>query len=379
MYKYKVFKKRLKKMINYLSIKDNKRDIALDIVRILAIICVIICHCTESIYSVNQDEWNTISILSGTFRTVAFTLGRLGVPLFLFITGALVLKKKIDSDDDVMRFYRKNLMPLLIVSEIWIVIYNIYMSLAWDMEFSFELLVKQMAFLELTPMNHFWYIPTIIGFYLVIPFISKILKTFSIKTLRIPLIIAIFISFIIPTINIVLSIFKVGESYSSELDYTFLGGFLGIYVILGYLIKNGLLKCIKNWFITLIGMISFILLVVIQIISFNHGVGYKTWYDSFFILIASVAIFEFINRIEFKNINILNRVITYLSKITFGVFLIHTIVIKEIRRLLIDNANINKSFKVIILSIIVYVVSVLIIYLFSRIKYVGKKVFLIKD
>ena len=38
------------------------------------------------------------------FRIIFFTVGRLGVPIFLFLTGALTLKKQIDTDEDVLKF-----------------------------------------------------------------------------------------------------------------------------------------------------------------------------------------------------------------------------------------------------------------------------------
>lgn len=63
---------------------------------------------------------------SQIFRITFFTIGRLGVPIFLFLTGALTLKKQIDTDEDVLKFYKKNLIPLLITIEIWNVFYNLF-------------------------------------------------------------------------------------------------------------------------------------------------------------------------------------------------------------------------------------------------------------
>ncbi len=43
----------------------------------------------------------------------------LGVPLFLMISGALLLEKRIKDENDIRRFYRHNLLGLVITSEIW--------------------------------------------------------------------------------------------------------------------------------------------------------------------------------------------------------------------------------------------------------------------
>lgn len=50
------------------------------------------------IYKMNLQEWNLISLNAKIFKTIIFTLGRMGVPLFLFLTGYLLLNRKYDND-----------------------------------------------------------------------------------------------------------------------------------------------------------------------------------------------------------------------------------------------------------------------------------------
>ena len=63
-----------------------------DIARTFAILCVVLCHSVEAAYS--NVAYKQLSNISQIFRIVFFTLGRLGVPIFLFLTGALILKSK---------------------------------------------------------------------------------------------------------------------------------------------------------------------------------------------------------------------------------------------------------------------------------------------
>lgn len=49
-------------------------------------------------------------------HSALFALGRFGVPLFLYLTGRLVLSKLVDTNDDAFAFYKRKLLPLVTAS-----------------------------------------------------------------------------------------------------------------------------------------------------------------------------------------------------------------------------------------------------------------------
>ncbi len=104
----------------------NNRIIKLDIARTFAIICVVLCHCSQMVYTQQSVLIKDLGFMSRVFFMATFTIGRLGVPIFLYLSGVLLLEKSIEKDEDIFRFYKNNLLPLLIVNEVWIVIYNVY-------------------------------------------------------------------------------------------------------------------------------------------------------------------------------------------------------------------------------------------------------------
>lgn len=85
----------------------NKRNINLDITRTIAILCVVFCHSVESIYKFNLSFARGLSTISKSFMFISFTMGRLGVPLFLFLSGFLLLQKQINDEKDIFTFIRK--------------------------------------------------------------------------------------------------------------------------------------------------------------------------------------------------------------------------------------------------------------------------------
>lgn len=360
--------------------KNNKTRLEyLDIARTFAIISVVLCHAVELVYQMKLKGLTILSFQSQLFRLISFTFGRLGVPIFLFITGTLILNKKIGDDQSCKKFYIKNLLPLLITNEIWVIIYNIFIPIYNHTKFDFFILVRNMLFLEKVPLANMWYMPMIIGIYIAIPFVNKIVRTFSIKSLKLPMIVIFILQFTLPTVNVLLNMFGL-ETYHNILDVSFLGGAYGFYIISGYLIsKKNIMKKIKSIWIIIVMTIFFILSCTIQLISYRISKGYNIWYNSVFIFICTACIFELFTRI---NINKINKKIikccTYISKISLAIFFLH-IIIEKIVSKYINTIIINNPIKVMIIFTSSFLISMMIIFILSKIKIVKNKFFLIKE
>ena len=357
---------------------NKKRIDYLDIARAFAIISVVLCHAVEFIYNVNLEGWLNLSVKSQIFRTIGFTVGRLGVPIFLLISGYLLLNRKYDNDDDVRNFYKKNLIPLILTTEIWIIIYNIFIVIYYNQKFDIYILIKEMFFVETVPLMNMWYMPMIIGIYIAIPYLSKIVHSFSLKSLKIPMTIVFVLTFILPTINIVLKTFKL-EQYKNFLDINFLGGIYGIYIISGYFISNGIMKDIKTINITLISVIFFVLSCVIQIFEYNNNIEYNIWYNSPLLYLCTLNLFELFTRINTGKIsNKIKKEATYISKVSLAIYFIH-IIVEMILNKYIKLIRVSNSSRFLILFGISFIITFLIIWLFSKIKIIKTKVLLIKE
>ena len=108
---------------------SNNRKISLDFARSFAILAVLLCHSIEFAYPISLFNWTYMVPFDQYFRIIGFTLGRLGVPIFLALTGYFLLSEEISCKDDVIHFYKKHLFPLLLTYEIWVVIYQIFLML----------------------------------------------------------------------------------------------------------------------------------------------------------------------------------------------------------------------------------------------------------
>lgn len=238
----------------------------IDFARTFAIFCVVLCHTVEKIYPFNLDYIKSISVQSRMFCFFGFTLGRCGVPVFLMITGYLLLGRTYD--------WRYKWLYLVICYELWNIIYNIYLCVFHQAEFSIDLLLREELFLMLTNFNHIWYFPMIIGLYLLVPLVANGLNSVNYKLIQIPIGVLFLTVLAFPVVNISMKILG-RETYSMKLSEGFSGGIYGIYLIIGFFIKKGMLKKWKGYWICLTGGITFTLVVMQQLWAYSQGITYN--------------------------------------------------------------------------------------------------------
>lgn len=162
---------------------ERKRILWLDYARCFAIICVVFIHSVERIYvEYDAHEIANLAASSLWFRNIAFAIGRLGVPLFLAISGYLLLDRDYSSADKIFKFYKHNLLPIVITTEIWNVIYDAIIFID-NGKFDFEVLIRDLLFFKTNQMGNMWYMPMIIGVYIALPFVANAIKTLKQKRL----------------------------------------------------------------------------------------------------------------------------------------------------------------------------------------------------
>lgn len=360
--------------------KEN-RILKYDIARVLAILCVVLCHATETVYTFNATGWSLLSSQSRIFMMVAFTIGRLGVPIFLFLTGALILRKDINTDQDVMNFYKKNLVSLFIANSIWVIIYNFYFLLTNNSQnVTLEIVLKELFFLKQVPLPNMWYIPMIIGLYIGLPFVAKIVKTFSKKTLLLFMSTMFITSFIFPLINVICGIFNINNSFSSLLNLSFFGGSYGLYILLGYFMTSQNKIKINKLFLLLISIVSFGFTCFIQIISYSNisHCNYNVWYDFPTILICAASIFMIITNTDYSKINDnITKIISFISKASLAIFFMH-IMVQRYLEPGIKSLQVIMPLKVILLFVSNIIICIVINLILNRSKFISKYVLLIK-
>ena len=305
----------------------KSRKIWLDVVRATAILCVVLCHSVEAFYHPVLLGQLQVSFPLWNIENLLFTVGRIGVPLFLATTGALMLPRDYP---DVSAFYKKSLLPLFLTTEIWIFCNYIFYCLIEHKAFDVSRLILEMLFLKVSSLSHMWYMPVILGCYVALPFISRLLQaSTNLRQYSLLYILGIVIFFMIPTANVFFKeAITVMPGLSPQFDTGLWGSCYSFYIITGYLIsKHQLLDRFKSQSLLFGIILAFVLNSTGQYYLYSHHYYQSTWlywYTDFAIFLIGIFTFELLRRrYHHKTIIKFAPVIEYISRCSFGVYIIH--------------------------------------------------------
>lgn len=340
---------------NKKEILNNRKIIYLDILKIFACFMVIINH-TNGFILETKNFYNT------TFYCIMFSICKVAVAIFFMITGALVLNKDY-SYKKVFKCIFRVCVPIFTFSLFFYIkdvgIHNINI-------FEFLKLILNKPYIL-----PYWYIYALVGVYLVLPFIQKMVKKFTNKDY----IVFILIFLIIPTlIDFLKNFFTLDINYNFQL--AFFPIIISVVVCGNYISK---MKLSKKIFFSSIGVFisSYFIMFLSMYLPYLHEdkISYilDSW-NTFPVILMSISLF-YIFRYLFENKSYskqITNIITIISSTTFGIYLIHTVLNIKLYKLNIIQKlfSFNGIFAITILDILVFIVCMIIIYLLKRIPFI---------
>ncbi|MBR7927753.1 acyltransferase [Aerococcaceae bacterium zg-ZUI334] len=298
-----------------------RRKYSLECIRAVAIIMVVLVHVTEGIMIIYPES--KTYLLSVLF----FTLGRLGVPLFLMLTGYLMLDRT-DIYNDIKKYFKKYVFSLIISTWMGIsvlLLYDIFKGVSYD----WMNIIKMFFFLAKLPAIQTWYMPIIIGVYLILPLIAKGFQVLNSRELGMILAPVFVYSFLVTDLNQML---LMNGMKPLTVSITFDG--VGSYLF--YLLLGGCLKKLKEGakrrqvYMSIVFTMTLTILVWMQYYSLNTDYIFKVWYNSALLCSASVAMFIIIEAtIERKTAGqtMRKRGIVLLDRGSVFIYWLHSIIL----------------------------------------------------
>ncbi|MHC1695252.1 MAG: acyltransferase [Eubacteriales bacterium] len=324
----------------------------LDIIRCAACMMVILLH-SISPYILNTSYYGT---KSWWMFLVLNSLCRTGVPLFLMISGYLLLSD--GKSGGIGGFYKKRLPHIVLALAAWNVIYYLFFTVVDKtpvgvMDFIGKVLNSGSAY-------HLWYLYTLLGIYLLTPFLKKITDACTLRQLCLLLLLICFCGTIRPFINTVTPL------YIYFFD-PLANGYLG-YFLLGYIL--GKLPLRKRLTVPLLaaGLSGFLFEVIRGHLSSSPAgivLPHNGGYDITHFLFAA-GLFVLV-RCIFGNV-VRVKLIKKLSKLTFGIYLVHVIFIELIQRYFLP--ELSPAASTLYTFLLATTCSLLTSFLLSKIKFV---------
>ena len=300
----------------YKMLTGRKSVFYLDFIRALAIVLVLVVHITKPFFK---------SAPHGTYYMHAVApladFGNMGVPLFLMISGALLLNRKYDLGDFLKRRYTRVLIPFLFWSVVTIGIRILFDNQTATLPNIYLMFVKD-----------YWYVWMILGVYLFIPIINSFIREYGMKGIEYFLVVWAFVMFL----N------TIGQYPFYSLELTNFAGYLG-YLVLGYYISNKEFK-LSNGSLIALSLTVFLIFTLISIdytVSMSylkHKLVYYQ-YETIIIALQSAGLYMFLryfavvsaespgsikNKVySFFKDTFMFKIIFFISTFSYGIYLAH--------------------------------------------------------
>jgi surface polysaccharide O-acyltransferase-like enzyme len=326
---------------------NNK--IWLDYLRVVSTLAVIIIH-VSAIGVMTLNVGTTDWLISNLYESFS----RFCVPVFFMISGALLLSK----DNELKEFFKKRFIRIIPPLFFWSIVYFVfhhkkYLLEGFELVPFFEKLIRSFFY---GSEYHLSFVYILIGLYLCIPILRKWIQNST------PFYLVYFIGiwffsilYRIPSIVI----------YLPKIDISNFSGYIG-YMVLGYYLFKRNFKY-KYLYIVLFIASTGITFLGTQYFSLHKGVLYDYFYGylSINIVFASSFLFLFFKNTNF-NIKGLDSIVGVISRYSFGIYLVHALVLKLLNQLSVNMFITNPVLSIPIVSILCLVISLGIVFIVSK-------------
>lgn len=310
---------------------SKDRILYYDILNILACFCVIWLHCNGIVHTYKPDRaWATSLIV----ETIAYW----AVPVFFMLTGATLMdyRKKYDTKT----FFKKRILKTVIPFFIWSVIIIIWKYCTNRLQISdFSIISILNIIFTNKQETTYWFFWSLFAVYISMPVLSVLTEPKYRKTLWYMVI----VSAIFNSIPLLSKITKI--NWNGAFNFPIATGYIG-YVVLGYLISTQDISKKKRYIVYCLGFISIcIRYFATYFLSKRDGTINKLFfgYSYFTAVFLALSVFLFIKNINLKKFfetEKMTKVISKISSCSFGIYLIHTIVMTyEVKLFMINTRN----------------------------------------
>lgn len=297
----------------------KNRNFTLDLLRVMACYLVIHQHASEFFYI---GENGSVVTGDNTFRIGIMTsIARISVPLFVMISGYLLLPMKTTTHNFLKKRFTRILYPFIT----WCALYAIYYVFTKD-----ETWLQALTHIINIPVNfgvevgHLWYIYMLIGLYLLVPILSPWLNSCSKREIQGYLLLW-GATTLIPYIHIVFPQI-LGECFWNPTPaFYYFNGFVG-YMILGYYIKQyGSLGLVTSLAIAVSGyaVTAYIFCSRINTASIIPELELSWGFCTANIALFAWGTFSLFTHIRWKGNNIAGKIISDISQKSYGMYLAH--------------------------------------------------------
>ena len=192
------------------AVKEQGRTYCLDLLRAVACLLVVLLHVSALFV---RSPLNSAGFWLGNLLE---SVSRAGVGLFVMLSGRLMLDENYKYTREKLK---KHLLKLLVFYVFWSCLYALCFELAWPLLKKEPVDLLQVAWRVVQGHYHLWFIPMMMGLYLILPLLRLWVNKANIRYVRYFLILAVIFGFALPQgASVLSSVHPVFTRLSTLLD-----------------------------------------------------------------------------------------------------------------------------------------------------------------
>lgn len=270
----------------------------LDAARALAVISVSFNHALSRSVLLNEAALAKPGLWSYA-ACLLYVVSRLGVPLFLMISGALLLGRDYTRPGALRRFYTHNWLRLLLATLIWLGIRFWFFLLLNGGGGSLGALLRgffrDVLMLNGKSIGCMWYMAMILCVYPLIPLLAVAVQRLPWKAFLLPGALVLGFNFLLPNLNAALEAAGQGLRLNSSVEAGYLLPLYLLYLLGGWYLRKGLPKRFDGLLLAVF-VVSLGATARFQQWMFAAGTHYTVRYADLGVLLAAAALFALLPR-----------------------------------------------------------------------------------
>ncbi len=284
-----------------------------DCVRSLAVVCIVAAHTLELPYQLLQEAIRPATLTATpVLAGVMLLLAKTGVPLFLLLSGALLIGK--DESDRV--FLMKRVRRVCVPWFFWTLLYF--------------LLQREHSFLQ-TATAQFSFIPVLLCLYLLVPYLRPVARSVPVKKLGLLVLAWFFAVSVLPMLRNSLAFPLSVDNGVVRQVISYLGYFLGGFVVT----REAFVPVLKKYRSALATVFLFLIIGSSLALFYTaENTSALLTYTSPLVIVLSFLLFMIVKIFlsEETRVNpLIQKSIYSVSSVSFGMYFFHTLVLQALQ------------------------------------------------
>ncbi len=344
----------------------RERNLSLDAGRTVAITAVMLIHVCAPLVTGNKPGDPQFF-----YGNLFDCLSRIAVPLFVMISGALMLNE--ETDLPLKKLFLKKIPQILIPLIVWSAVYALHYKILPPMSAGKPIDWEDVRSAFFMGHYHLWYLYMQIGMYLILPFLRAFVKKENKNLVLLYIGLALLTQFTVPVLKTVGTYWRPAKDIVTFLGKFYMGFFsqFAAYYLTGwYVVHVGVPKRWKRILIYALSALS----VLATILYVNKTKDYQNAYSDWnlFNYLYALGVFLVISRHCTAIKGVVRTVVQFISKHSFGMYVVHVLIIRWVKTWL--PRTLFPPVYIFACLAVVFVISLGITWVFSKIPVLRKLV-----